>query len=328
MASPSFLLSNAATSPLVSVLMLTRNHGAFLEQAVASVQQQSHPHWELLIGEDHSADDTARLAAQAASADPGRIMVLSSPKGALGFHHNFARLLARARGAYVAFLEGDDWWLSPTKLADQVALLNGDPSLSFCGGRTQVVDQRLALSGVTPNSGPAVPIGPPSGTERLGFEQLIDGYSFHFSSVMMRREAVQLPPWIYSQYCLDRPLYLLAACQGDAGVIDQVVSVYRLHGGGVWAPLSPLQRASRSRTLFGTFCRHFPRRHRPRFRRALSHILWGYLAEAIRQQRRLHTLAIVLMGVQAAPVLRLWEQPRPTAGALARVVMPWPPSNP
>ena len=326
----------------VSVLMLTHNHGAYLQQAIASVQAQTLLAWELLIGEDGSIDDTGRIAREAALADP-RIRVFDSPGGALGFHHNFARLLAAARSPYVAFLEGDDWWSEPRKLELQLALLDQDLSLAFCGGRTRVLDQRSSCAGPVARSslsqsslvdggeasrGADLQIGPPSGCCRLVFEQLIAGYSFHFSSVLMRRDALQMPAWIFRQYCLDRPLYLLAALKGDAAVLDQVVSVYRLHQGGVWAPLSPLQRARRSRALFGAFCRHFPRRHRRNFRLALSHILWSYLADAIAQRRRWQTLAIVLMGVEAAPGLRLLQQPRPTAGSLWRALRPLPVAAP
>ena len=135
--------------PIVSVLMLTRNHGLYLQQAIASVQIQSLQAWELLIGEDASGDNTATIAHEAAAGD-SRIRVFSSPGGALGFHHNFARLLTAARAPYVAFLEGDDWWHEPRKLEWQVAMLQADPSLAFCGGRTRVLDQR-------PNLGPKPP---------------------------------------------------------------------------------------------------------------------------------------------------------------------------
>lgn len=303
--------------PKVSVLMLTRNHGAYLQQAIASVQAQSLQAWELLIGEDNSDDNTAAIAHKAAAAD-SRIRVFSSPDGPLGFHHNFNRLLEASLAPYVAFLEGDDWWSDPHKLELQLELLDQDPSLTFCGGRTLVVDQRLA-------PGPhAHSIGPPPGSLRLALADLISAYSFHFSSVLMRRDALQLPDWIFHQYCLDRPLYLLAALRGDAAVLDQPVSVYRLHQGGVWAPLSPLQRAHRSRSLFGAFRRHFPRRYRRLFQLTLSHILWSYLADAIAQRRRWESLAIVLMGVEAAPGLRLLRQPRPTVSSLWRVLRPLP----
>lgn len=301
--------------PLVSILMLTRNHEAYLQQAIASVQSQTYPNWELLIGEDASTDGTAEVAAAAAASDPGRIHIISSPQGAIGFHHNFARLLAHSRSPYVAFLEGDDWWLDPCKLEAQLALLQADDSLAFCGGRTRIIDQRYSTDVSSTSE-----IGPPPGIQRIGFEQLIDGYSFHFSSVLMRRHAVSLPGWIFSQYCLDRPLYLLAARCGDAAVLDHCVSVYRLHRGGVWAPLTPLQQALRSRALFMVFSNQFPSHYRQRFRRALSHILWSYLATAIRLRFRMQALIIVMMGIEAAPNVRILRQPRTTLGAILKIV--------
>ena len=301
--------TSTSKPPIVSVLMLTHNHGSYLQQAIASVQAQSLQAWELLIGEDASSDNTATIAHEAALGDC-RIQVFSSPNGALGFHHNFSRLLSAALSPYVAFLEGDDWWHEPRKLEWQVAMLQADPSLAFCGGCTRVLDQR-------PSPGiHSAQIGPAAGSDRLALPDLIAAYSFHFSSVMMSRQAVKLPGWIFSQYCLDRPLYLLAASQGDAGVIHAELSTYRLHGGGVWAPLSPLQRAVRSRTLFRAFCCHFPRCYRRQFRLTLSHILWFYLRDALNQQKPRQALSIILMGVEAAPFLRLLRQPRPTFGSI------------
>jgi glycosyltransferase involved in cell wall biosynthesis len=312
----------AETSPLVSVLMLTRNHAPFLAQAINSVQAQSMANWELLIGDDHSTDGTGTIARQAAVNDQ-RIRVISSNAAPIGFHCNFSRLLAASRAPFVAFLEGDDWWCFASKLEQQLALLQADGSLAFCGGRTQVLDQRQPpQENRIEATGWRQEISPPPGCHRITFDQLIDGYCFHFSSVLMRRHAVELPDWIRQSYCLDRPLYLLGACHGDAGVLDQVVSIYRLHGGGIWAPLSPLQKARRSHALFLSFCRHFPHQHRRRFRLALSHIHWSYLAEALQQNRRMQTLAILIFAIYAAPELRLHRQPRITIGVVLRALLP------
>jgi glycosyltransferase involved in cell wall biosynthesis len=298
--------------PQVSVLMLTHNHEPYLQKAIASVQAQSLQAWELLIGEDASSDNTAAIAHQAAAAD-GHIQVFSSPGGALGFHHNFARLLAAARAPYVAFLEGDDWWSEPRKLEWQVALLELDPSLAFCGGHTRVLDQR-------PIPGPhAQRIGPAPGRDRLTLPDLIADYSFHFSSVLMRRQAVELPGWIFRQYCLDRPLYLLAAQHGDAGVINADLSVHRLHGGGIWAPLSPLEKATRTRKLFTELKRQFPT-ERTAYSRALSSILWSYQATAVAARQPRAAAVILMMAVQAAPAIRLLTQLRSTLAASARVL--------
>lgn len=300
--------------PLVSILMLTHNHGAFIHDAIASVQAQTLEDWELLIGEDGSTDNTAAIAHAAAARDP-RIRVFTSPSGAVGFHRNFARLLASTIAPYVAFLEGDDWWSEPRKLELQVTLLERDNTLSFCGGYTRVLDQR------TIHCAHVDQIGPSPGYTRLTLADLISAYSFHFSTILMRREAVQLPDWIFHQYCLDRPLYLLAACQGDAGVIDTPLSVYRLHSGGAWAPLSSLQKSQRSVNLFSELKRQLPA-YRNLLSLTLSHILWSYLAEALQLKRRIDAARILGMAVRAAPLLRLVKDVYPTLGVVRRLLRP------
>jgi glycosyltransferase involved in cell wall biosynthesis len=300
--------------PLVSVLMLTHNHEAFLDEAIRSVQAQTLQNWELMIGEDGSTDHSSSIAFAAAARDP-RIHILTSPEGALGFHSNFARLLASAKAPYVAFLEGDDWWSEPRKLELQVARLEQDVSLAFCGGYTQIIDQR---------SDPAAHpdrIGPSPGSDRLTLSDLIQAYSFHFSSVLMRRDVVELPSWIYRQYCLDRPLYLLAACHGDAGVIQSQLSVYRLHGGGAWAPLTSLQKSRRSVALFTELSRQLPA-YRSLCRRTLSRILWSYLADALKLQQRSDAFRIFIMAVKAAPALRLVMQLPLTLAVTRRLLQP------
>lgn len=303
--------------PLVSVLMLTRNHGAFLQQAIDSVLAQTLvDRCELLIGEDGSTDQTAAVAWAAAAAYPGRIWVFESVAGPLGFHRNFERLATAARGIFVAFLEGDDWWSDPSKLERQVQLLQRQPELAFCGGRTRIFDGRELSSGQDFQE-----IGPAGEASSLSFTDLIGSYSFHFSAVLMRRTALELPAWIFGQYCLDRPLYLLAALHGPAGVIDRCMSVYRLHGGGVWSPLGPLAKARRSQQLFTTFTAVFERRYRCCFRRSLSAILWSYLAEALGKGQGQQAALILAMAVWASPWQRLWRQPRLTLGALVQTVV-------
>ncbi|MCX5945712.1 MAG: glycosyltransferase [Cyanobacteria bacterium] len=298
--------------------MLTRNHGAFLQQAIDSVIEQTlFANCELLIGEDDSADQTASVAWAAAAAHPGKIWVFESVGGALGFHRNFERLSLVARGTFVAFLEGDDWWSDSSKLERQVQLLQQQPELAFCGGRTRIWAGTESAAGQENRE-----IGPAGKGRPLTFTDLIHSYSFHFSAVLMRRTALELPAWIFGQYCLDRPLYLLAARHGDAGVIDRCMSVYRLHGGGVWSPLAPLARARRSQQLFTTFTAVFDRRYRRCFRRSLSAILWSYLAEALRGGQGQQAAVILTMAVRASPWQRLWRQPRLTAAALVRALLP------
>ena len=64
--------------PLLSVVMPVKDGAAYVEAAVRSLLAQDLRDWELVIVDDHSKDDTARLAASIAEADP-RIRLMANP---------------------------------------------------------------------------------------------------------------------------------------------------------------------------------------------------------------------------------------------------------
>jgi glycosyltransferase involved in cell wall biosynthesis len=262
----------------ISVLMLTRNHGPYVRQAIASVlAQRGDRPFRLWIGEDASTDETAAVCRELQAAHPDRVRLLSSA-APLGMHGNFARLWNASSGGLIAFCEGDDYWQDPWKLRKQADFLERRPGCALCGTFTDILEP--AADGGWRISGQ---VRPPVLREEYEFKDLIGWYGFHFSSVMVRRSAVEFPAWFASVYCADRPLYLLAAQQGRAGLIPEAASVYRLHPGGLWSTLDARGHAERSAHLFETMKAHFPAEYARDFDRALGNILWSYVGDAVRQ---------------------------------------------
>jgi glycosyltransferase involved in cell wall biosynthesis len=110
-------------SDLVSVIMPTYNSAAFMDVSVRSVLAQTYPHWELLIADDASSDDSHKKAQQYALED-SRIRALRLPvNGGAAEARNLA--IREARGRYIAFLDSDDCWL-PVKLEHQVAAMQAN----------------------------------------------------------------------------------------------------------------------------------------------------------------------------------------------------------
>ena len=60
----------APDSDLVSIIMPTYNCGAFIGETIATAQAQTYSHWELLVVDDCSTDDTAEVVASLAKSDP------------------------------------------------------------------------------------------------------------------------------------------------------------------------------------------------------------------------------------------------------------------
>src|SRR5438093_10213799 len=107
-----------SAAPAVSVVLATRNQARWLNDAIASVRAQTFADWDLWVIDDGSADDTAGVVEQ--HAHDARIRYVREPHRERAAARN--RGIAASRGALVAFLDGDDWWL-PDKLAAQVAAL-------------------------------------------------------------------------------------------------------------------------------------------------------------------------------------------------------------
>lgn len=127
---------NTATSPtsprpLVSIIIPAYNSARWISAAIESVLCQSYPHWELIIIDDASSDETANIASQYAEreyakkggsstiSENEKIRLLQNPAN-LGISKTRNLGLHEARGTLIAMLDSDDIWLDEHKLEKQV----------------------------------------------------------------------------------------------------------------------------------------------------------------------------------------------------------------
>lgn len=111
----------------VSVIMPTYNCGDYITTAVRSVINQTYPHWELIIVDDASTDNTATVLRPLLTDTRIHYVRLDRNRGAAA-----ARTLAlqKARGRFMAFLDSDDAWL-PQKLEEQLAFMYAHPGCAM-----------------------------------------------------------------------------------------------------------------------------------------------------------------------------------------------------
>lgn len=106
---------------IVSIVIPVYNAAAYLKKTVEMVQKQTLSSWELLLVDDHSADDSAQIAAKLAEEDD-RIRLLSQKDGVKGAANARNLGTSRAKGRYLAFLDADDVWRAD-KLEKELAYL-------------------------------------------------------------------------------------------------------------------------------------------------------------------------------------------------------------
>ncbi|GAB6842003.1 cellulose synthase/poly-beta-1,6-N-acetylglucosamine synthase-like glycosyltransferase [Methylorubrum rhodinum] len=94
---------------LVSILIPARNEAGVIEGTVRAALASAGIAIEVLVGDDHSTDDTATIVRRIAEADPRLrlVAVPDLPEGWTGKNHACAMLAREARGDLLLFLDAD-----------------------------------------------------------------------------------------------------------------------------------------------------------------------------------------------------------------------------
>jgi len=109
--------------------MPVRDGARTLATAIRSILAQTYPHWELLLIDDGSSDETVQVAR--AFADP-RITLVSDGAGGLGLAARLNQAIDLSAGEYFARMDGDDV-AYPERLERQVAYLRAHPEVDLVG---------------------------------------------------------------------------------------------------------------------------------------------------------------------------------------------------
>lgn len=148
--------------PVMSVIVPVYNGEAYLTECVESVRGQTAADWELILVDDGSTDGSAALCADFAARDP-RVRVLRQPNAGAGAARN--RGLAAAAGAYILFLDADDFYRTPDAFEKMLrtAEAGGNDVVCFGYGRYDTETDThskpmLSLAGLA--AGPAAALLP------------------------------------------------------------------------------------------------------------------------------------------------------------------------
>jgi glycosyltransferase involved in cell wall biosynthesis len=212
--------------PLVSIIMNVRNGAASLREALDSVMAQSFADWELIVWDDCSSDDSAKIIGE--YHDQRIRYFLSLDETPLGEARD--RAIQQATGEWLAFLDQDDLWL-PRKLERQMALANDNVGIIY--GRTVLFDSRRGDLRDYDYAHEFTPL--PEGDI---FATLFrDACFIAMSSAVLRRSAVAevggIPDTI--QVVPDYYFYIAIARRYQARAVQQVVCRYRVHPGSMSA---------------------------------------------------------------------------------------------
>lgn len=138
-------LSRLPELPLVSVLMSNYNYARYIGQAIESVLRQTYPHFELIIVDDGSSDDS--VAVVQFFLHDSRVRLLQQANG--GQAAGFNTAYQHSHGDIICLLDADDLYL-PTKLDRIVRSLRLNPDCGCVVNGILRVDAKLRPRGLSP----------------------------------------------------------------------------------------------------------------------------------------------------------------------------------
>ena len=130
-----------ADMPLFSVLIANHNHGDYLMDAIESVKAQTYAHWEIVIVDDGSTDNSFELYAELDK--DSRIKVFRNEENR-GCGFTKRRCLEMAQGELCGFLDADDC-LVENALEVMVEAHQSHPECSLIYSQMYLVDPQMNI---------------------------------------------------------------------------------------------------------------------------------------------------------------------------------------
>lgn len=113
----------------ISIIMGIYNCEETLAEAIDSILEQTYTNWELIMCDDCSTDQTARIAENYIEKYPNKIILLRNEQN-MGLNYTLNKCLQIATGDYIARMDGDDI-SKQMRFEEEIKVLNEHPEIAI-----------------------------------------------------------------------------------------------------------------------------------------------------------------------------------------------------
>lgn len=221
--------NNSHGTPLVAIRCIAYNQASYIRQTLDGfVMQRTDFSFVAIVHDDASTDGTADIICEYASKYPNIIYPIietenqySKPGNPLG--QIMSKALNATGAKYVAYCEGDDYWIDPFKLQKQIDFLEENPDYSLVCTKC---DKFIQKSGKILNN---IDWGK-NGV--ITFNDLVVSNQIATLTVVLRTNVLNkyikfignAPTWSFGDY----PIWLYAATLGNIMKLPDSTAVYRV----------------------------------------------------------------------------------------------------
>jgi glycosyltransferase involved in cell wall biosynthesis len=145
-----FVYTETMKHPFVSIALATYNGSRFLREQLDSLLAQTYSHFELVITDDGSSDETNDIIREYALRD-SRIRWRRSANER-GFVNNFTGAIQQCKGEFIFLCDQDDVW-HPEKIASHIKAYD-DTNAAWAYNRVSLIDEKGKLLGLMTDTFP------------------------------------------------------------------------------------------------------------------------------------------------------------------------------
>lgn len=230
---------------MVSVTCVAFNHEKYIHTTLDSflMQDTTFP-FEILINDDVSTDSTVEVLKEYQRRFPNIVKPVFQTENQYSQGINtMAILFPYITGKYVAFCDGDDYWIDEQKLQIQVDEMEKHPEvdLSFHPSYRDINGRRTEVLGKHADKNTIFPVT----NSILGHGDFAETASMMFTASLIK----SLPRWFETAMPGDFVSEVMGAERGGSLYINRIMSVYRSGIEAGWTE-GELKKTTEERRLF------------------------------------------------------------------------------
>lgn len=233
----------------VSITCVAFNHEQYIEETLDSfLMQETNFPFEILINDDVSNDRTVEILKSYEEEFPDIVKPVYQTENQYSQGINtMAILFPYVTGKYVAYCDGDDYWIDKEKLQIQVDAMNEHPELDLCFHTTYEVinDEQTKVRGDYPDEITVFP----AEKSILGHFGYIDTSAMMFTASMIK----SLPEWFITASPGDYMSEVMGADRGGSLFINRTMSIYRTDTAEGWTAIELRKPTSERRASMEHF---------------------------------------------------------------------------
>ena len=219
---------------LVNIICRTYNHENYIKKAISSfLEQITEFDFKIIVYDDASTDGTKEILKSLKAIHPNKIeLILSETNyyelGELGELEVHRMISSKVDSKYIAFCEGDDYWIDKFKLQFQFNFLEKNPDYFSSAHRAIIVNLSNIKIGL---------LGPYLLRRVLSTSEIIrnGGGYLATNSIFIKSEIYLSYPINFLGFPIgDHPIQILMSLYGKVHYTTRLMSAYRNRTPGGW----------------------------------------------------------------------------------------------